>query len=142
MINTLLNSLFINLQYKYRGYLPNIQNFFDYFYTKNHFFNYKNTYHLTKMFSKIRQTPINTIIWILSIGLLATIWGYRFGDFDHVEQLPLVKKAINSNYLIKDFFININQEHFSPRNYYIYMVAFLSKITSLPAAFFLITLFF
>lgn len=73
-------------------------------------------------------------------GIITTLLSYSFGNFDHIEQLPIIYRTLDSEYLINDFFVNSNA-NFSPRYYYAHLMALLSYLGGAPLAFFLGTLF-
>ena len=75
-------------------------------------------------------------IWIvlfyaILIGSMATIWGYRYGDGNQIEQLPIVMRAIDPSFLINDFFTNATQA-FGPRTFFAAFVAFITRLVSEP----------
>ena len=74
-------------------------------------------------------------------GLLAAVLGgYSYGVSDHFEQLPLIMRAMDSRYLINDFFVNAASE-FGPRFYYVHFMALIGKLIPLPLTFLLVFLF-
>ena len=74
-------------------------------------------------------------------GLLAAVLGgYSYGASDHFEQLPLILRAMDSRYLINDFFVNAASE-FGPRFYYVHFMALIGKLIPLPLTFLLVFLF-
>lgn len=75
----------------------------------------------------------------LFFGVINTLINYSFGLFDHIEQLPLIYRNLDSDYLINDFFVNSNSD-FSPRFYYSSFVSFISNYLGVPVFFFLGTL--
>ena len=79
-------------------------------------------------------------IWVSVIfGTLTTLFSYSFGNFDHIEQLPILYRTLDSNHLINDFFVNANQG-FSPRFYYSQVISLFSAIGGIPIVFFIGTL--
>jgi len=86
-----------------------------------------------------RFNPLS--LYSLMIGILvALLNSYRYGVGDHVEQLPLILRAIDPNYLPLDPFIN-SQSGFGPRYYYVFFFSQLSNLLPLPTIFFLVYLF-
>ena len=85
------------------------------------------------------KIDFNHIIFSSFIAIIATLKGYYFADIDHIEQLPIILRKINDNYLVNDFFVN-STSGFSPRYYYSISIAFLAKFISLPTLFFSLTL--
>ena len=80
------------------------------------------------------------ILLCVLFGVITTLLNYSFGTSDHLEQLPIIYKMIDSNYLINDFFVT-NNAGYSPRYYYANLIAFLSIFISVPTLFFTATLF-
>ena len=66
------------------------------------------------------------VLFSVLIGLMATLWGYRYGDGNQIEQLPIVMRAINPAYLTNDFFTNATQD-FGPRALFADFVAWLAR---------------
>lgn len=80
-------------------------------------------------------------IWVSVIfGTLTTLFSYSFGNFDHIEQLPILYRTLDSDYLVNDFFVNANQG-FSPRFYYSQVISLFSTLGGIPLLFFIGTLF-
>ena len=73
------------------------------------------------------------LILIVLILVLAVKYG-GVGRTDHYEQIPLVKRAIDSNFLKNDWFVN-SYENFNVRFYFVHLMAFLSKIIGLKIAY-------
>ena len=84
-------------------------------------------------------TNFDGIIFSIFCGIIATLWNYIYGFDNHIEQLPILKRAIDSSYLINDFFTNATSG-FGPRYYFVNSVALLSNFFSVPAIFFVFTL--
>jgi len=80
------------------------------------------------------------ILLCVLFGVITTLLNYSFGTSDHLEQLPIIYKMMDSNYLINDFFVT-NNAGYSPRYYYANLIAFLSIFISVPTLFFTGTLF-
>ncbi|HUS80964.1 MAG TPA: DUF6798 domain-containing protein, partial [Armatimonadota bacterium] len=69
----------------------------------------------------------------LVLGTLAALLeGYHFGGGDQIEQLPLILRALDPSFAPGDFYINASQG-FSPRTYYVQLVAALARVLPLPA---------
>ncbi|MBN1250558.1 MAG: hypothetical protein JXR51_05235 [Bacteroidales bacterium] len=81
----------------------------------------------------------NHIIFSIFIALIATLKSYYYADIDHIEQLPIILRKINSGYLTNDFFVN-STSGFGPRYYYTIFIAFFGRFLSLPIIFFSLTL--
>jgi hypothetical protein len=79
-------------------------------------------------------------IWVcVFLGVVTTLFNYSFGDNDHIEQLPIIYRTLDPNYLTNDFFVN-STAGFSPRYYYAQFVAFFGSFLSIPLFFFIGTL--
>ncbi len=84
---------------------------------------------------------ISKFIWTsMFFGVMATLANYQFGGNDQIEQLPIIYRTVDPNYLSNDFFTN-NTSGFSPRFYYSKLISLLSYFIGIPWIFFLGTLF-
>ena len=63
--------------------------------------------------------------------------GYHFGTDDHIEHFVTIFRAIDPQFLINDFFVNVNTG-FGPRFYYSNLMAILSHIAPLTIIFFIL----
>ncbi len=71
---------------------------------------------------------------VLCVVLATTILianGYVYGRNTHIEQLPLVLRALDANYLTNDFYVNANTG-FGPRMYYTWLLAAAARVIPLP----------
>jgi len=84
-------------------------------------------------------TNIDGIIFSVFCGIIATVWNYYYGFGNQIEQLPIVKRAIDSSYLVNDFFTNTTSG-FGPRYYFVNIVAWLNNFFSVPLIYFFFTL--
>lgn len=75
----------------------------------------------------------------LVVGILPTVMNYTFGIGDHIEQLPIVMRAIDPTFLGADFFTNAS-ESFGPRTYYAQFIASLTSLADLPWVYFALAL--
>ena len=83
---------------------------------------------------------ISKFVWTsMFFGIFATLANYQFGGNDQIEQLPILYRTLDPNYLSNDFFTN-NTSGFSPRFYYSKFIGFLSYAIGIPWVFFLGTL--
>jgi hypothetical protein len=73
------------------------------------------------------------------LGVLTTLLHYSFGNNDHIEQLPIIYRTLDPDYLTNDFFVNSNAE-FSPRYYYAQVVSFFGSWMGIPLFFLIGTL--
>ena len=86
---------------------------------------------------KSHRTPFLTVSVFL--GIIVTLFNYSFGNNDHIEQLPIIYRTLDADYLTNDFFVNSNAG-FSPRYYYSKFVGFLGFLIGIPLFFFIGTL--
>ncbi|MCD4817144.1 MAG: hypothetical protein K8S23_00455 [Candidatus Cloacimonetes bacterium] len=82
---------------------------------------------------------IDSIIFSIFCGIVATFWNYFYGLDNHIEQLPILMRAIDNSYLINDFFTNATSG-FGPRYYFVHSIAWLGNFVSIPMIFFVFTL--
>lgn len=75
----------------------------------------------------------------VAAAVIATLVEYRYGSGNHIEQLPIVMRVLDSSYLSNDFFTNANAG-FGPRFYFSHVVAFLAGIFPLPFVYLALTL--
>jgi len=89
----------------------------------------------------------NIKVWtvLLTIALLLSFYyiltHYNFGENNQVEQIPIIKRIMDSNYLKNDFFSNAST-NYTPRFHYSLLLAFASKVLPMSIAFFYLTFFF
>ncbi|MGD2145847.1 MAG: hypothetical protein PVH41_04035 [Anaerolineae bacterium] len=81
----------------------------------------------------------DVITLAVAAAVIATLVGYRYGSGDHIEQLPIVKRTLDSSYLSKDFFTNASAV-FGPRYYFAHLVALLARVLPLPVVCLALTL--
>ena len=72
-----------------------------------------------------------TLFAILFGLITAVLSGYRYGLWDHAEQLPVIFRIMDPGYLGNDFFVNVASE-FGPRFYYSHALAFAAAYIPLP----------
>ncbi|MDY6878146.1 MAG: DUF6798 domain-containing protein [Chloroflexota bacterium] len=72
------------------------------------------------------------------IGSAMALNGYLFGFGDHNEQLPQVRRMIDSQHLSRDWFVNQATADGGVRNYYSHLMALASQIFSEAESFWLI----
>lgn len=85
-----------------------------------------------------RIKPVVLAAFAMLAGLLATLWGYVYAGGNEIEQLPIILRAIDPAYLVRDFFTNTSAE-FGPRFYYAHFIALIATEATLPAVFFFLT---
>jgi hypothetical protein len=83
--------------------------------------------------------PADLLILALCLGVATTVAGYRYGDGNHVSQLPAVLRAMDPGYLGNDFYVNSTAE-FGPRAYFARLLAAVATAPGLPAVYFGLTL--
>lgn len=81
-------------------------------------------------------------LYIALLSWFVTLLGYSYGRGDHLEYLPMVFKAMDSDYLSEDIFVQATavDESFNPRYYFIKLLAFLGTLLPLPFWALLLTL--
>jgi hypothetical protein len=62
----------------------------------------------------MKTNPASHSVWFpsiaLAMGLITTILHYTgFGVGDHIEQIPLILRTMNPQFLSRDFFLNVSQ---------------------------------
>ncbi len=90
----------------------------------------------------IHQTPVRTFsrddyIFALLLALVSTLLGYQFGAGNQVEQIPIILRQLDSNYLRNDFFVNTTVE-FGPRLYFAKFIAALCVVLPLHGVYLLL----
>jgi len=79
------------------------------------------------------------VLFCILVGLVASVWGYSYVGGNQVEQLPLVMRSIDPNFLSNDFFVN-GFDRTSPRFFFAGFLALLAWVIPLPAAYLLLTI--
>lgn len=79
------------------------------------------------------------LLFCVSAGLLATLWGYNYSSGNAEEQLPFIFRALDPSFLENDFFTNTSILY-GPRFFFSEFVAFFARIIPLATTFFLLTL--
>jgi len=79
---------------------------------------------------------------IIIFGIVTTVLMYSgYGIGNHIEQLPIILRSLDNNYLQNDFFTNAG-ENFFVRHLYTTFISFIAgSESSLPFVFLIITLF-
>jgi hypothetical protein len=88
---------------------------------------------------KGRGSLLDGLLLALVVGMLPTVMNYTFGIGDHIEQLPIVMRAIDPTFLTADFFTNAS-EAFGPRTYYAHFIALITPLADLPWVYFTLAL--
>ncbi len=92
------------------------------------------------------ESSVSTVgkwIWpilfsLIVVSVTTLIGGYSFAAGDQVEQLPIVYRAIDPEYLSNDFFVTSAAES-QARAGYAYLLAFLADFASVEVLYFLLT---
>lgn len=69
------------------------------------------------------------------LGLVTTVYFYRIGTYDQIEQLPLIMASMEEDYLPNDFFTEAGRQ-FGPRYYYVHLMAWSGRLLGLENALF------
>ena len=77
-------------------------------------------FHLTGLYL---LQHLDLILFCALAGFASTIISYNFGSVDHLEQIPLVLRALDPEYLQNDFFVNVASQ-FGPRYLYSHILVF------------------
>lgn len=81
------------------------------------------------------------LLTAILFGVIITVIKYQgYGVADHVEQLPLIYRALDSSYLISDFFVNSASTSVTRFGYSELLAALAGKKENLPLVFFLVTM--
>jgi hypothetical protein len=76
--------------------------------------------------------------FVVLVGTLSMLLkGYHFGDENHVSQIPIVLRLMDSTYLSRDFYVNASVA-FGPRYYYSTLLAVLGSGPGLPLLYLLL----
>lgn len=86
-----------------------------------------------------RLTTPDLLILSTLIGVIVTLIFYQFGKGNHISELPVVMRAIDSTYLLNDFYTNASVA-FGPRFYFAKLIASMASVSSLPTVYFLLTI--
>ncbi len=74
-----------------------------------------------------------TVLFAVAIAFLRLAYGgYTYGLFDAIDHQPLIERALDPGYLVRDFRVNAGAA-FDPRTYYTAVMAFLGRVAPLPA---------
>jgi hypothetical protein len=79
------------------------------------------------------------LLFCVSAGLLATLWGYNYSSGNAEEQLPFIFRALDPSFLKNDFFTN-TFSLYGPRTFFSEFVAFFARFMPLATTLFLLTL--
>ncbi|MBA4384849.1 MAG: hypothetical protein C0410_08940 [Anaerolinea sp.] len=84
-------------------------------------------------------TWLPLLLFCVSAGLLATLWGYNYSAGNAEEQLPFIFRALDPSFLKNDFFTN-TFTLYGPRTFFTEFVAFFARLIPLATTLFLLTL--
>ncbi len=79
------------------------------------------------------------LLFCISAGLFATLWGYNYSSGNAEEQLPFIFRALDPSFLKNDFFTN-TFSLYGPRTFFSEFVAFFARLIPLATVLFLLTL--
>lgn len=83
---------------------------------------------------------IDVVLFGVLLGAVATlVGGYSYGTGDHIEQLPLVFRAIDPSYLTSDFFTDVASED-GPRFLYAQLLGALGRLIPIHIVYLILTL--
>lgn len=79
--------------------------------------------------------------YLLLLSIMATLLGYGFGIADHLEQFPMIYRALDPNYAPKDWFVNATApgQWYNPRYYFVLLTAAFSRLWGLAFTALLLT---
>ncbi len=76
--------------------------------------------------------------WLLLLSFVASVWGYEFGQSDHLEHLPILYRLIEGErYLPNDDFVNSNLSGYNPRLLFFYLLLPFCHLLGVKLTFFL-----
>lgn len=75
---------------------------------------------------------------LVLLATVATLWGYNFGQSDHLEHLPILYRLLDADYLLNDDFVNVNTSSYNPRLLLFYVLNPLAKLVGVPALYFVL----
>lgn len=82
------------------------------------------------------------IVLATIFGIVTTVANYSgYGVLDHVEQLPMIIRAMDSTYLLNDFFTNAGTSSVARSNYANFIASVSGSERNLPLIFLMLTLF-
>lgn len=68
-----------------------------------------------------------TDVWFLLLAAtLSTLLGYQFAAGNQLEQLPIIMRQLDADYLSRDFFLN-TADSFGPRSYFVWALGWLCQ---------------
>lgn len=84
---------------------------------------------IKSLFKQKTSTNFNPglIAFAVLAGLMIVVREYRFGSGNQIEQLPIILRAINQNWLRNDFFTDVASTP-GPRMFYASFIAFWARI--------------
>lgn len=69
-------------------------------------------------------------LFVALLALISTLFSYRFGSGNQVEQIPIILRQLDPGYLVNDFFVTSSTE-FGPRLYYAKALAWIAQFIPL-----------
>ncbi len=95
--------------------------------------------HPDKTNKRTFPTWLPLLLFCISAGLLATLWGYNYSSGNAEEQLPFIFRALDPSFLKNDFFTN-TFNLYGPRTFFSQFVTFFARAIPLAVVLFLLTL--
>ena len=83
---------------------------------------------------------LDIVLFAMLAGFGSTVIGYSYGNIDHLEQIPLIFRALDPEYLQNDFFVNLASQ-IGPRYIYSHILAFIIRFLPITSVFLCLTLF-
>ena len=80
--------------------------------------------------AKNQNKTLQIVLFSILVGTISSLWSYTFGTGNHIEQLPIVMRAMDSAFLSNDFFTNASTM-FGPRLYFARLIAGLAGLAPL-----------
>jgi hypothetical protein len=72
--------------------------------------------------------------FMVLLALCSTLLSYRFASGNQIEQLPMILRQLNPEFLSNDFFLSTTSQ-FGPRVYFVNLMSWVSEWLSLPWAY-------
>lgn len=77
------------------------------------------------------QVTFSDMIFTGLLALISTVIAYQFATGNQLEQLPIILRQIDPNFLSQDFFLSTTQD-FGPRTYYSEFIGLVCQLLPLP----------
>lgn len=83
---------------------------------------------------KVSELKSGNYYFMVLLALFSTFISYRFASGNQVEQLPMILRQLNPEFLSNDFFLSTTSQ-FGPRVYFVNLMSWVSEWLSLPWAY-------